>query len=108
MTSAVSKTCLVNFDKNKYSVAAKAVGRPVDVYAYADKIVIKQDGEIVGEHERCFGKAQTISDPWHYVPVLTRKPGALRNRAPSVPEPVTVNPADRARPCTTRMLRSAP
>ena len=82
VTAAVSKTCLVNFDKNKYSVAAKAVGRPVDVYAYADKIVIRQDGEIVAEHERCFGKAQTIYDPWHYVPVLEKKPGALRNGAP--------------------------
>ena len=82
VTAAVSKTCLVNFDKNKYSVAAKAVGRPVDIYVYADKIVIKQDGTIVGEQERCFGKAQAIYDPWHYVPVLARKPGALRNGAP--------------------------
>jgi hypothetical protein len=82
VTAAVSKTCLVNFDKNKYSVAAKAVGRPVDIHAYADKVVFKQDGEVVGEHERCFGKAQTIYDPWHYVPVLARKPGALRNGAP--------------------------
>jgi hypothetical protein len=82
VTAAVSKTCLVNFDKNKYSVAAKAVGRPVDIYAYADRIVIRQDGEIVGEHERCFGKTQTIYDPWHYVPVLEKKPGALRNGAP--------------------------
>jgi hypothetical protein len=24
----------------------------------------------------------TIYDPWHYVPVLARKPGALRNGAP--------------------------
>ena len=25
---------------------------------------------------------QTVYDPWHYVPVLARKPGALRNGAP--------------------------
>src|SRR5690349_15021982 len=80
--AAVSKTCLVRFDNNKYSVMAKAVGRPVDVQAYADRIVIRQDGEIVGEHPRRFGRDQTIYDPWHYVPVLTRKPGALRNGAP--------------------------
>ena len=43
---AVSKTCLVRFDNNHYSVAARAVGRPVDVRAYADRIVIRQDGEI--------------------------------------------------------------
>ena len=37
---------------------------------------------MVGEHARGFGRGQTIYDPWHYVPVLTRKPGALRNGAP--------------------------
>ncbi len=81
-SAAVSKTCLVRFDRNKYSVASKAVGRPVDIYAYADRIVIKQDGVVVGEHARRFGRNQTVYDPWHYVPVLAKKPGALRNGAP--------------------------
>lgn len=81
-TVAVSKTCLVRFDNNRYSVMASAVGRPVDVHAYADRIVIKQDGLVVGEHSRRFGRNQTAYDAWHYVPVLARKPGALRNGAP--------------------------
>ncbi len=80
--ASVSKTCLVSFDRHKYSVSSHAVGRPVEVQAYADRIVIRQDGAIVGEHARYFGRDQTIYDPWHYVPVLARKPGALRNGAP--------------------------
>ncbi len=80
--ASVSKTCLVQFDKNKYSVMSQAVGRPVEVHAYADRIVMRQDGGIVASHERCFGREQTIYDPWHYVPVLARKPGAMRNGAP--------------------------
>jgi len=80
--AAVSKTCLVRFDNNKYSVASRAVGRPVEIQAYADRIVIRQEGSIVGEHPRHFGRGETIYDPWHYVPVLARKPGALRNGAP--------------------------
>ena len=36
--AAVSKTCLVRFGNNRYSVAARAAGRPVDVRAYADRI----------------------------------------------------------------------
>jgi hypothetical protein len=80
--AAASKTCLVRFDNNKYSVAARAVGRPVEIQSYAERIVIRQDGAFVGEHVRCFGRNQTIYDPWHYVPVLARKPGALRNGAP--------------------------
>lgn len=39
--ASVSKTCLVRFDNNKYSVTANAVGRPVEVHAYADRIVIR-------------------------------------------------------------------
>ena len=80
--ASVSKTCLVRFDNNKYSVAANAVGRPVEVRAYAERIEIRQDGRVVGEHPRAFGRDRTISNPWHYVPVLARKPGALRNGAP--------------------------
>ena len=80
--ASVSKTCLVRFDNNRYSVAASAIGRPVEVRAYADRIELRQEGRLVGNHRRCFGRDQTTYDPWHYVPVLARKPGALRNGAP--------------------------
>src|SRR4051794_3278885 len=82
LPASVSKTCLVRFDNNKYSVNASSVGRPVEIHAYADRIVIRQDGRAVAEHARHHGRGETIYDPWHYVPVLARKPGALRNGAP--------------------------
>jgi hypothetical protein len=44
--------------------------------------VIRQDGRIVAGQRRSFGRGETIYDPWHYVPVLTGKPVALRNGAP--------------------------
>jgi transposase len=80
--ASVSKTCLVRFDNNKYSASSRAVGRPVEIQAYAERIIIRQEGAIVGDHARRFGRGETIYDPWHYVPVLARKPGALRNGAP--------------------------
>jgi hypothetical protein len=82
LPASVSKALLVRFDYNKCSVHAQAAGRPVEIHAYADRIVIRQSGEIVAEHVRRFGREQTIYDPWHYVPVLAKKPGALRNGAP--------------------------
>jgi len=82
LPASVSKTCLVRFDHNKYSVNASAVGRPVDIHAYADRVVIRQNGRVVADHARCYGRGETVYDPWHYVPVLARKPGALRNGAP--------------------------
>jgi transposase len=35
--ASVSKTCLVRFDNNKYSVSSRAVGRPVEIQAYAER-----------------------------------------------------------------------
>jgi Mu transposase-like protein len=63
-------------------VAGVCLNRIGKVHAYADRIVIRQDGRIVAEHPRSFDRGDTIYDPWHYVPVLARKPGALRNGAP--------------------------
>ena len=82
VTASVSSTCLVRFDNNRYSVAASAIGRPVEVRAYAERVEVRQDGRVVAEHERAFGRGQMVFNPWHYVPVLARKPGALRNGAP--------------------------
>jgi hypothetical protein len=82
LTASVSKTCLVRFDNNKYSVNASAVGAPVDIHAYAGRIVIRQKGRVVAEHARAYRRGATIFNPWHYVPVLVRTPGALRNGAP--------------------------
>lgn len=78
----VSSTSLIRFDRNRYSVACKAVGQIVSLRAYADRIRVLYQGELVAEHAREFGRDKTIFDPWHYVPALARKPGALRNGAP--------------------------
>jgi hypothetical protein len=58
--ASVSKTCLVRFDNNRYSVEARAVGRPVEIRAYAERVEFWQDGQIVGQHARAFGR----SEPW--------------------------------------------
>jgi hypothetical protein len=48
----------------------------------SDRIELRQDGRVVVNHRRCFGRDHAVFDPRHYVPVLARKPGALRNGAP--------------------------
>jgi len=37
--------------------------RPVEIHAYADRIVIRQDGRLVAEHRRSYSRAETIYDP---------------------------------------------
>jgi len=88
----VSSTSLVSFDRNRYSVQASAVGKTVTVRSYARKMVILADDQVVGVHDRQFGRDKTAYDPWHYIDVLEHKPGALRNGAPfkewGLPEPL--------------------
>ena len=83
----VSPTCLVAFERNRYSVPASFANRPVSVRAYAERLVIVAEGQIVAEHARVFSKghdrpARTLYDWRHYLTVVQRKPGALRNGAP--------------------------
>ena len=86
-TKRVSPTCLIAFDRNRYSVPASYANRPVSVRAYAERVVITAEGRVLAEHVRAFTRghdrpARTIYDWRHYLAVLQRKPGALRNGAP--------------------------
>jgi hypothetical protein len=86
-TKRVSPTCLISFDRNRYSVPASFANRPVSVRAYADRIVIAAEGQLIAEHNRVFSRGRdrrvhTIYDWRHYLAVIQRKPGALRNGAP--------------------------
>lgn len=50
------------------------------------------EGKLIAEHPRCFSRERLLLDPLHYLPVLERKPGALRHGAPfqnwALPVPV--------------------
>jgi transposase len=80
----VSSTCLVNFDRNHYSVDCRYAHHTVSLRAYATRIEVTKDGKMIATHVRQFGRDKTIYNPWHYVSLLERKPGALRNGAPFV------------------------
>ena len=80
----VSSTCLVRVDRNRYSVPASAAGQAVSVRLFADQVCVVAHGEVIAAHQRQFGRDKLICDPWHYLPVLEKKPGALRNGAPFV------------------------
>nr|MCH9697219.1 IS21 family transposase [Gammaproteobacteria bacterium] len=80
----VSSTCLVSVDRNRYSVPARWAGRVVSVRVTANTLSMVADHEVIGQHERCFLRDQLICNPWHYLPVLDKKPGALRHGAPFV------------------------
>jgi transposase len=81
-TGRISTTCLVNFDRNRYSVECRYAGQVATVRAYAERVVLMRGEQMIGDHPRFFCRGHVEYNPWHYVPALERKPGALRNGAP--------------------------
>lgn len=80
----VRSTCLVQYDCNRYSVPAEYANSSVSLHAYAERIIVVADQKIIAEHKRQFTKNKSYFEPWHYVSLLERKPGALRDGAPFV------------------------
>jgi transposase len=91
-TKRVSPTCLVTFERNRYSVPASFANRPVSLRVYPWRLVMAAEGQILCEHDRIIDRShqtpgRTVYDWRHYLAVLQRKPGALRNGAPFLEMP---------------------
>ena len=78
----VSSTSLIRYDRNHYSVDSKLAGKTATIRASADRIKVVSNGRLVADHPRQFSRDKVMYNPWHYLRVLERKPGALRNGAP--------------------------
>jgi len=83
----VTSTCLISHEHNRYSVPASFANRPVSLRVYPDRLVIVAEANVIATHERVFCRdhstsGKTIYDWRHYLSVVQRKPGALRNGAP--------------------------
>lgn len=86
----VSSTSLVSVARNRYSVPCSLAGHRVSVRLYPERVVIVADQSIVAEHARAADRDHVVYDWQHYLPLVERKPGALRNGAPfmEMPEPL--------------------
>ena len=87
ISKRVSPTCLISFERNRYSVPASFANRPVSLRVYPDRLVVAAEGNILCQHVRVIDRShksppKTIYDWRHYLAVVQRKPGALRNGAP--------------------------
>lgn len=78
----VDSTCLVHVDRNTYSVDSRYAHRHVTARLFADRLQVYAQSELIADHPRLFGRDKTQYDPWHYLDLLERKPGALRHGAP--------------------------
>lgn len=86
----VASTCLVIVERNRYSAPCELVGQMVSIRTYPERIDLVAHDAVVASHPRSFGRNETRYDWQHYIPLIERKPGALRNGAPfaDMPEPL--------------------
>ena len=56
-TKRVSPTCLVHFERNRYSVPASFANRPVSLRIYPGRIVVAAEGQILCEHARIIDRS---------------------------------------------------
>jgi len=78
----VSSTCLVSVARNRYSVPCELAGQMVSTRLYPGNVVVVAEDAAVARHERLSASGGTRYDWQHYIPLIQRKPGALRNGAP--------------------------
>jgi hypothetical protein len=78
----VSSTCLVSIERNKYSVPSPFAHQKLSIRLYPERIEGWDEDGCVAVHERSFERGEVRYDWRHYLPLIERKPGALRNGAP--------------------------
>src|SRR5690606_37856883 len=71
----VSPTCLISFERNRYSVPASFANGPVSLRVYPDRLVVAAEGQILCEHGRVIQRShhlppRTINDWRHYLAVI--------------------------------------
>ena len=89
-SAKVSSTCLVVVAKNRYSVPCELAGQRVSTRLYPSRVEVASDEAIVASHERLANRGHICYDWQHYIALIQRKPGALRNGAPfaDMPRPL--------------------
>lgn len=92
----VSSTCMVSVARNRYSVPCELAGQMVSTRLYPGSVVVVADDVVVARHERLSDAGGTRYDWQHYIPLIQRKPGALRNGAPFADMPPALQQLRRA------------
>lgn len=76
---SVGRYSEVRVGTNRYSVPVTFAHRKVSVKAYPDRVEIFAQGMQIASHPRSYEQNQDILDPYHYVPLLERRPALLNH-----------------------------
>jgi transposase len=64
-TARLPRDHYIRLDGNDYSVDPAVIGRRVEVTAGLHRVRVTCESRVVADHERCWARHQTISDPAH-------------------------------------------
>ena len=68
----ISKTALVEFETNHYTVPSSCVGQSAEIIAWPEKIEIRVGSQKAAVHVRCFERKRLIQNPLHAERLLER------------------------------------
>jgi transposase len=83
-TARLARDHYVRLDGNDYSVDPAVIGRRIEVTAGLDRVTVTCDRRVVADHQRCWARHQTISDPAH---LAAAKAMRAARRLAAVPGP---------------------
>ena len=78
----MDKLSLATFEGSSYSVPCKLVGRSLLLRATPFDVEITDGAQRVASHKRSLEKGRCVTELWHYIEVLERKPRAARCALP--------------------------
>jgi transposase len=84
-TARLPRDHYIRLDSNDYSVDPVVVGRRIEVTAGLTRVRVSCEGRIVADHERCWARHQTITDPAHLAAAQQLR--SARRRLAPVPGP---------------------
>lgn len=82
LSARVYDDSTVQFDRNRYSVPVKLVGRQISMKAYGNHVTCYYNAEKVATHTRSYGRSETLYQLEHYLPLLEQKPRSVYHAKP--------------------------
>ena len=70
----VSKTALVEFEANRYSVPSSLAQKPCELLIYPDRVEITVGSKVAARHKRSFDRHKTFQNPLHAEFLLNKTP----------------------------------
>ena len=88
IVARVSSTCLVTAERNQYSVPCHLANSRATIHLYSNRVDVYTETANIACHKRLLGRDEVSYDWQHYIPLIEKKPGALRNGAPFAEMPL--------------------